>query len=140
MFAILGLRALFFLIAAAIQRLRYLNIGLGLVLGFIGVKMLVPFVYAFLEARGLHPPHPPGFHVNPDTGHLHLPVRISLIVIVGVLALTALLSVLSTRGAEAEPDAAAAPEVAPPAEATPPAEPAPPAQEPAEPETPGGPA
>jgi len=43
MFAILGLRALFFVIAAAIQRLRYLNIGLAIVLSFIGIKMLLPF-------------------------------------------------------------------------------------------------
>ncbi|MCA8925175.1 MAG: TerC family protein [Planctomycetes bacterium] len=101
MFAILGLRALFFLIAAAIQRLRYLNIGLGVVLGFIGVKMLIPFAHEFLEARGLHPPVPPGFVLN-DKGHLHLPVRISLLVIVGVLALTALLSILTTRGDSGE--------------------------------------
>ena len=125
MFAILGLRALFFLIAAAIQRLRYLNIGLGIVLGFIGVKMLVPFVHGFLESQGYHPPIPPGFELvvdasDPDDhGHLHLPVRISLIVIVLVLAATAVLSILTTRGHHgAEPEApgegepAAAPEPA----------------------------
>ena len=39
MFAILGLRALFFALSSAIQHLRYLNYGLSLVLCFIGLKM-----------------------------------------------------------------------------------------------------
>jgi tellurite resistance protein TerC len=40
-FAILGLRALYFLLAGAMPYFRYLNIGLALVLVFIGVKMLI---------------------------------------------------------------------------------------------------
>ncbi len=40
-FAILGLRALYFVLANFMQKFRYLKIGLSLVLGFIGVKMLV---------------------------------------------------------------------------------------------------
>jgi len=40
-FAILGLRALYFLLAAAIRNLRYLRVTLTLILGFIGVKMLI---------------------------------------------------------------------------------------------------
>ncbi len=43
-FAILGLRAMFFVIAAAIQRLEYLNKGLAFVLCFIGLKLMLPFV------------------------------------------------------------------------------------------------
>ena len=39
-FAILGLRALFFLLAGFLGKFRYLNVGLALVLGFVGVKML----------------------------------------------------------------------------------------------------
>jgi tellurite resistance protein TerC len=39
-FAILGLRALYFLLADIIDRFRYLKVGLGLVLVFIGAKML----------------------------------------------------------------------------------------------------
>ncbi|MDQ7857285.1 MAG: TerC family protein [Armatimonadota bacterium] len=39
-FAILGLRALFFLLAGVITRFHHLKYGLGLVLGFVGVKML----------------------------------------------------------------------------------------------------
>lgn len=43
--AVVGLRALFFLLAGIIERVRYLHIGLGLVLVFIGGKMLAePFV------------------------------------------------------------------------------------------------
>jgi len=44
-FAILGLRALYFLLADLMERFRYLPYGLGAVLGFIGVKMLVHDVY-----------------------------------------------------------------------------------------------
>ncbi|MGE5234575.1 MAG: TerC/Alx family metal homeostasis membrane protein [Acidobacteriota bacterium] len=39
-FAVLGLRALFFLIAGWMDRFHYLKFGLGLVLAFVGVKML----------------------------------------------------------------------------------------------------
>lgn len=44
-FAILGLRALYFLIAGLMIRLRYLQTGLALVLGFIGIKMLIAEIY-----------------------------------------------------------------------------------------------
>jgi tellurite resistance protein TerC len=40
-FAILGLRALYFLLAGMIGKFRYLKVGLGLVLAFVGAKMLV---------------------------------------------------------------------------------------------------
>jgi tellurite resistance protein TerC len=40
-FAILGLRALYFLLAGFLETFRYLNVGLALVLAFVGVKMLV---------------------------------------------------------------------------------------------------
>ncbi len=40
-FALLGLRALYFLLAGAIGTFRYLKIGLSLVLGFVGVKMII---------------------------------------------------------------------------------------------------
>jgi tellurite resistance protein TerC len=38
--AVVGLRALYFLLAGIIERVRYLHVGLGLVLVFIGAKML----------------------------------------------------------------------------------------------------
>ncbi|NLX55339.1 MAG: TerC family protein [Planctomycetaceae bacterium] len=44
-FAILGLRALFFLLAGLLGRIYYLKLGLALVLGFVGVKMLISEKY-----------------------------------------------------------------------------------------------
>ena len=42
-FAILGLRALYFLLADLRDKFRYLNVGLGVILAFVGVKMLLTF-------------------------------------------------------------------------------------------------
>lgn len=44
-FAILGLRALYFLLAGVIHRFHYLKIGLSVVLVFVGTKMLLTDVY-----------------------------------------------------------------------------------------------
>jgi tellurite resistance protein TerC len=44
--AILGLRSLYFLLAGAVPHLRYLKLGLAVVLVFIGGKMLLAFWYA----------------------------------------------------------------------------------------------
>jgi tellurite resistance protein TerC len=44
-FAILGLRALFFVLAGTMEKFHYLKVGLGLVLAFVGVKMLLVDVY-----------------------------------------------------------------------------------------------
>src|SRR3954471_16943617 len=40
-FAMLGLRSLYFLLAGAVQRLRYLRAGLATILAFVGAKMLL---------------------------------------------------------------------------------------------------
>jgi tellurite resistance protein TerC len=40
-FAILGLRSLYFLLAGMAGKFRYLNVGLGVILGYVGVKMLL---------------------------------------------------------------------------------------------------
>ncbi len=40
-FAILGLRSMYFLLAGVVEKFRYLRVGLAIVLTFIGVKMLV---------------------------------------------------------------------------------------------------
>ena len=42
-FALLGLRALFFLVSGLLDRLVYLSTGLALILGFIGVKLVLHF-------------------------------------------------------------------------------------------------
>ncbi|MEJ5370000.1 MAG: TerC family protein [Bryobacteraceae bacterium] len=44
-FAILGLRALYFLLAGIIPKFRYLRIGLAIVLVFVGIKMVIEGIY-----------------------------------------------------------------------------------------------
>lgn len=66
--AILGLRAMFFLLAGAASKMHYLPYGLGIILLFIGGKMLLLDVF-------------------------HMPIWISLSFIVIVLAITAWLSI-----------------------------------------------
>ena len=45
-FAIMGLRALYFLLEGMVGKFRYLNLGLGVILGFVGTKMIVePFYH-----------------------------------------------------------------------------------------------
>jgi tellurite resistance protein TerC len=43
-FAILGLRTFYFLLAGVVEKFHYLKVGLGIVLGFIGLKMLLPLI------------------------------------------------------------------------------------------------
>ena len=43
-FAILGLRTFYFLLAGVVEKFHYLKVGLGIVLSFIGVKMLLPLL------------------------------------------------------------------------------------------------
>ncbi len=52
-FAILGLRTFYFMLASVVEKFHYLKFGLGIVLGFIGVKMLLPLITKVLAA-GLH--------------------------------------------------------------------------------------
>ncbi|CAG0989837.1 Putative membrane-bound redox modulator Alx [Planctomycetaceae bacterium] len=73
-FAILGLRALYFALAAIMGLFHYLKYGLGLVLSFIGAKMLAPPVAAYFW---------PDLYT--DAKPFHLDIRISLGVIFGVL-------------------------------------------------------
>ena len=49
-FAILGLRTFYFLLAGIVEKFHYLKIGLGIVLSFIGVKMLLPLISKSLSA------------------------------------------------------------------------------------------
>lgn len=50
-FAILGLRALFFLLGSLAGKFRFLNLGLGVILGYVGIKMIL-----VNEPVGWHPP------------------------------------------------------------------------------------
>ena len=44
-FAILGLRALYFALASTLERFHYLKVGLSLILAFVGTKMLIAGIY-----------------------------------------------------------------------------------------------
>ena len=46
----MGLRSLYFLLNGMQDKFRYLNLGLGVILAFVGLKMLASFFF------GLHPP------------------------------------------------------------------------------------
>jgi tellurite resistance protein TerC len=52
-FAILGLRSLFFLLAGLVDKFRYLKVGLSVVLVFVGVKMCIVDVYKIPAAVSL---------------------------------------------------------------------------------------
>jgi tellurite resistance protein TerC len=65
-FAVLGLRSLFFLLRGAASRFDYLQQGIAIVLVFIGVKMMLPLLA----------------YAGVDTHYLHMPVWVSLAVIV----------------------------------------------------------
>ena len=70
-FAILGLRAMYFLLAAVANKFHLLNYGLAIILVFIGTKMCLIDVYK-------------------------IPVTVSLGVVVGILVITMLLSLRNT--------------------------------------------
>jgi tellurite resistance protein TerC len=89
-FALMGLRQLYFLIGGLLQRLVYLSYGLAFLLGFIGVKLIL---------HAMHENELPfingGEHIEwaPD-----ISILVSLGVIVGTLAVTAIASLMSPRG------------------------------------------
>ena len=90
-FAILGLRSLYFLLAGAIGYFRYLKYGLPLVLVFIGVEMLLD----------PHDRPPLWFQVD-------IPTSVSLLVVASILLLSILLSIIAAhlekrRAAKAQP-------------------------------------
>jgi tellurite resistance protein TerC len=78
-FALLGLRALFFLVKGLLDRLVYLSTGLAIILAFIGVKLVLHW------AHGIWPGVPT------------VSTNASLIVIVVVLAITTVASLVKTR-------------------------------------------
>ena len=83
-FALMGLRQLYFLIGGLITRLVYLSKGLAVILAFIGVKL----IFEALAGSGVH-------------WAPHIGIELSLSVIVGVLALTTIASLLRDRRAAA---------------------------------------
>src|SRR5213078_524045 len=83
-FAILGLRALYFLLAGVMARFEYLSVGLAFVLIFVGVKML---------------------------GVIPISIAASLLVITAILAAAIGFSLWKTRGESPAPEATAASEI-----------------------------
>lgn len=72
LFAILGLRAMYFLLAGVAERFSMLKYGLSVILVFIGFKMLIMDLY-------------------------HIPIAVSLSVVAGILVLTLVINVLVNR-------------------------------------------
>ena len=89
-FALMGLRQLFFLIGGLLQRLIYLSYGLALLLGFIGVKLVLHAMHEN-ELPFVNGGDPIGW--APD-----IPIWLSLLVIVGTLAVTTTASLAVSRG------------------------------------------
>ncbi len=52
-FAVLGLRSLYFAIRGSLNHLKYLKYGLGVILSFVGVKMLIANIYEFTIIQSL---------------------------------------------------------------------------------------
>jgi tellurite resistance protein TerC len=78
-FALLGLRALFFLLSGVLDRLVYLSTGLALILAFIGVKLILHFAHTRSDAV-------------PD-----ISTGLSLAVIAAILLVTTAASILASR-------------------------------------------
>jgi tellurite resistance protein TerC len=55
-FAILGLRSLYFLLAGVIDKFHYLKTGLAIVLGFVGAKMVVETASTYVMEHAIHVP------------------------------------------------------------------------------------
>ena len=77
-FAILGLRSLYFLLAGVITRFVYLKVGLAMVLIFVGAKMLLMDIYK-------------------------VPIAASLAIIAGILGLSVVASMLTGPSADQKP-------------------------------------
>lgn len=56
MMAVMGLRALYFVLAGAMQAFRYLQTGLAIILTFIGAKMLLPLLSLAIPGHEFHIP------------------------------------------------------------------------------------
>ncbi|SDU94588.1 tellurite resistance protein TerC [Microlunatus sagamiharensis] len=98
-FALMGLRQLYFLLGGLLRKLVYLSLGLSVILAFIGVKLVF---------HALHE-----YHLDERLGipfSLEIPIWLSLLVIIGTLLITAVASLVKSRWDEdhAEPTSSAA--------------------------------
>ncbi|MBI4532469.1 MAG: TerC family protein [Candidatus Melainabacteria bacterium] len=85
--AVLGLRALYFVVEALLAKLPYLKKALAVILAFVGVKMLI---------EGEHI-HIPGTHIDIPWFNITIPIATSLAVIAGVLGLSVIASFIWPR-------------------------------------------
>ncbi|MGY1805259.1 TerC family protein [Blastococcus sp. SYSU D00922] len=89
-FALMGLRQLYFLLGGLLKRLVYLSIGLAVILAFIGVKLIM---------EALHTNELPfingGEHIDAVP---EIPIWLSLTIILGVLVVATVASLVKTRG------------------------------------------
>jgi tellurite resistance protein TerC len=79
-FAIMGLRSLYFLLAGVVDTFHYLRLGLAAVLTFVGIKMLFPELSYLATGE-----------------HLHIPTSISLGVIATFLGISIIASLIRNR-------------------------------------------
>ena len=88
-FALMGLRQLYFLLGSLLKRLVYLGIGLALLLAFIGVKLILHAIHvnelAFINGG------------QPVTGAPDISIGQSLSVIIGILVVTTVTSLMKSR-------------------------------------------
>ena len=88
-FALMGLRQLYFLIGGLLNRLIYLSAGLAIILGFIGVKLVL---------HALHENNLPFVNGGEPLENVpEVPIWLSLAVIVATLAVTTIASLAKTR-------------------------------------------
>ena len=85
-FALMGLRQLYFLLGGLLRKLVYLSLGLSVILAFIGVKLV------------FHAMHE--YHLDEKLGipfSLEIPIWLSLCVIIGTLTITTVASLIKSR-------------------------------------------
>src|SRR4051812_1937501 len=101
-FAILGLRSLYFLLAGVVEKFHYLKLGLAIVLTFIGVKMLLPLLSwalaSLLNRLGATTLAEYASHGN------HIPIGIALGIVATILIGSVLASLIWPKHAERDID------------------------------------
>ncbi|WP_392545407.1 TerC family protein [Oryzobacter telluris] len=93
LFALMGLRQLYFLLGGLLKKLVYLSIGLAVLLAFIGVKLLL---------HALHENELPFINGGEHVSVPEIPIAVSLGAIVVILGVTTVASLMKTRR---DPDA-----------------------------------
>ena len=92
-FSLMGLRQMYFLLDGLLDRLVYLPYGLGLILAFIGAKLML---------HALHENNLPFINGGEDVSVPEIPTEASLLVIVSILTVTVLASIWRNKWEEAQ--------------------------------------